>query len=203
MSLIVGRDLARYYGELEVFKNISFSIEHGDCIGLVGPNGEGKTTLLRLLCGHDEPTSGTLQYKRGLRLGYLPQDPPLLEDTTLWQFVQAAFVDVLDMEKELAELAEQLAAGTSAAAVLVHYSGLQAEFERRQGYTYEVRMRSVLTGLGFGQEQFQTPLAHLSGGQRTRALLAHLGNVRRATGDLSGRLQRLPAPAAGALPAPP
>lgn len=174
MSLIVGRDLARYYGEFEVFKNISFSIEHGDRIGLVGPNGEGKTTLLRLISGHDEPTSGTLQYKRGLRLGYLPQDPPLLEDTTLWQFVQAAFADLLDMERELAELAEQLAAGSSAAAVLEHYSGLQAEFERRQGYTYEARMRAVLTGLGFGQEQFQTPLAHLSGGQRTRALLAHL-----------------------------
>jgi ATP-binding cassette subfamily F protein 3 len=174
MSLIVGRGLARYYGEFEVFKNISFSIEHGDRIGLVGPNGEGKTTLLRLLSGHDEPTSGKLQYKRGLRLGYLPQDPPILEDTTLWQFAQSVFAQLLGMEKELAGLAEQLANTPSAPEVLEHYSALQAEFERRQGYTYETRIRTVLTGLGLGEEFFQMPLAHLSGGQRTRALLARL-----------------------------
>jgi len=75
MSLITGGGVGKYYGAHDVFKNISFSIEHGDRTGLVGPNGEGKTTLLRLLAGLEEPTDGRLQGKRGLRIGYLPQDP--------------------------------------------------------------------------------------------------------------------------------
>ena len=174
MSLIVGEGVGKYYGAHDVFKNISFSLEHGDCVGLVGPNGEGKTTLLRLLTGLEEPTSGALQCKRDLRLGYLPQDPPMLGDITLWGFLLEVFAPLLRLETELAALAEQLADTSAADELLEQYSALQAEFEQREGYTYETRIRTVLTGLGFAPDQFQMPLAHLSGGQRTRSLLARL-----------------------------
>jgi len=174
MSLITGGGVGKYYGAHDVFKNISFSIEHGDRTGLVGPNGEGKTTLLRLLAGLEEPTDGRLQGKRGLRIGYLPQDPPLLGEVTLWEFALEVFAGLRHLEAELQELAGRLEGDGESDALLEQYSALQAEFERREGYTYETRIRTVLTGLGFGEGQFPQPLAHLSGGQRTRALLARL-----------------------------
>ena len=174
MSLITGGGVGKYYGAHDVFKNISFSIEHDDRIGLVGPNGEGKTTLLRLLAGLEELTEGKIQGKRGLRIGYLPQDPPLLSDVTLWQSMLEVFAEVRRMEAELQKLAGRLESNGDSDALLEQYSALQAEFERREGYTYEQRIRTVLTGLGFAEKHFEHPLSHLSGGQRTRALLARL-----------------------------
>ena len=174
MSLIVGQGVGKYYGALDVFQNISFSIEHDDCIGLVGPNGEGKTTLLRILADLEESTSGTLQRKRDLRVGYLPQDPPMLGDATLWDSSLEVFADLRRMEAELAGLARGLAEAAGHDEALARYSELQAEFERREGYTYEGRIRTVLTGVGFSEDDFHAPLGHLSGGQRTRSLLARL-----------------------------
>jgi ATP-binding cassette subfamily F protein 3 len=174
MSLIVGEGVGKYYGALDVFKDLDFRLEPGDHIGLVGANGEGKTTLLRLLAGLEEPTSGLLQRRRGLRVGYLPQDPPDLGPTTLWQAMAEVFAGLRKLEEELSALARQLEGPDHGPEVLARYSALQEELERQGGYTYEARIRAVLSGLGFGPGQFEQPLAHLSGGQRTRALLARL-----------------------------
>ncbi|MCC7265441.1 MAG: ABC-F family ATP-binding cassette domain-containing protein [Candidatus Latescibacteria bacterium] len=174
MSLIVGEGVGKYYGALDVFKDLSFRLEPGDHIGLVGANGEGKTTLLRLLAGLEEATSGLLQHRRGLRVGYLPQDPPDLGQTTLWQAMIEVFAGLRRLETELAGLARQLEDPGHGEEVLARYSALQEEFERGGGYTYEARIRSVLTGLGFSATQFEQELGKLSGGQRTRALLARL-----------------------------
>jgi ATP-binding cassette subfamily F protein 3 len=174
MSLIVGEGVGKYYGALDVFKDFAFRLEPGDHIGLVGANGEGKTTLLRLLAGLEEPTSGLLQHRRGLRIGYLPQDPPDLGQTTLWQAMAEVFAGLRQLEAELAGLARQLEDPDHGQEVLARYSALQEELERRGGYTYETRIRSVLTGLGFTPAQFEQELGKLSGGQRTRALLARL-----------------------------
>ena len=170
MSIVTGENVGRSYGDFDVFKNLIFSIEHGDQIGLVGPNGEGKTTLLRLLAAVDEPTVGRVHYKSGLRLGYLPQDPPVASGITLWESMLEVFSEVREMEGELNALSEKL----DDEGVLKQYSALQNEFERSEGYTYETRIRTVLTGLGFSEEDYQQPLDQLSGGQKTRALLARL-----------------------------
>lgn len=174
MSLLVGKGVGKSYGANDIFKNLNFRIEHRDRIGLVGVNGEGKTTLLNLMTGREVLTAGDIDTKRDLRLGYLPQDPPAMGDTTLWQAMLEVYAGLRRLETEIAALAAQLETPDCPPETLARYAGLQAEFERLEGYTYETRIRSVLTGLGFDADHYGTPLNHLSGGQRTRALLARL-----------------------------
>ena len=172
MSLIIATEIGKYYGSNDVFSHVSFRVEPGDRIGLVGPNGEGKTTLVRIIAGLESPTSGRVERRRGVRIGYLPQDSPELGEQTLWEMMLEGVSDLLRMEEDLASLAERMAAGDEEA--MHRFSALQEEFERRGGYTYEARIRTVLNGLGFRPEQYTMPASHLSGGQRTRALLARL-----------------------------
>lgn len=174
MSLIVGTGIDKCYGAHDVLSNINFKIENEDRIGLVGPNGEGKTTVLRVIAGLEEPTGGTLSAKRDLRLGYLPQDPPSLSAVSLWESTAAVFAGLRRLEADLHSLGERLASDGEDEALLAGYSALQMEFERLDGYSYENRIKTVLTGLGFTADDHHRGLAELSGGQRTRALLGRL-----------------------------
>jgi ATP-binding cassette, subfamily F, member 3 len=174
MSVIIGSNLARRFGPLDVFQGVDLRVEKGDRIGLVGPNGEGKTTLLRLLAGLDAPSDGTLSRMKGLTIGYLPQDPPPVGDATLWDDVATQFDHLRRQAEALHRLEERMADPAGYEAVLAEYGPRQAAFEAAGGYQWELRMRQVLTGLGFPPAEHHMPLAHLSGGQRTRGLLARL-----------------------------
>ena len=176
MSLLTARQLAMSFGPLDVFQEVNCTISQGDRIGLVGPNGEGKTTLLRILAGELEPTAGEVHRRRGLTIGYLPQDPPPPGDKTLWEDMLEVFQDLITEERKLAELEAQMAHPDPAVAeaALEAYARRQHLFEIQGGYDYPVRIRQTLTGLGFSPDMFDMPLAHLSGGQRTRALLAKI-----------------------------
>ena len=173
MSLLDGRGLSRFFGADEIFSGVDISVPAGARIGLVGANGSGKTSLLHILAGLDLPTAGTLSLARSRRLALLPQRPELAGDHTLWQEQLKAFDGLRRMERDLATLEERLAQAADAAA-LDAYGALQAEFERLGGYTYETRIRMVLSGLGFTQDEYAMPLPQLSGGQKTRALLGRL-----------------------------
>ena len=174
MSVITGSNLSRRFGPLDVFQGVNIRVEKGDRIGLVGPNGEGKTTLLRILAGLDATTDGVVTRMRGMTIGYLPQDPPPAGDRTLWDDVSAQFAGLMRRADELRRLEEQMADPLAYEQALAEYGPLQAAFEAAGGYDWELRVRQVLTGLGFPPAEHHLPLAYLSGGQRTRGLLARL-----------------------------
>ena len=174
MSLLTAAGLSKFYGADEVFSGLSLAIPHGARIALVGPNGCGKTTLINLLAGIDRPSSGDVRLARKARLAQLPQRPELAGEHSLWQEQLNAFADLRAMERELSALEAQMAQADSFDAALETYGPLQAEFERLGGYDYQTRIKMTLTGLGFRESEYDMPLPLLSGGQKTRALLARL-----------------------------
>ncbi len=174
MSVVIAEQLAKSYGPQDLFWDVSCSVARGDRIALVGANGTGKTTLLRILAGLEEPTSGRVHRARGLRIGYLPQGASLEGSGSLWQEIMAAFEPLRAMEARLHDLEVQMANPAAAEEALEAYAPLRERFEAQGGYTYQDRARHVLMGLGFSTEEHDLPVAHLSGGQKTRASLARL-----------------------------
>ncbi len=175
MPLITAIDVAKSFGPEDIFSGISLSIPHQARIALVGPNGIGKTTLLRILMGIEELSRGQVQRARGLQIGYLPQEAQYATTgQTLWDESLSAFTDLIQQQAELERLEKLMADPDQAETALSLYGPKQLQFERRGGYTYEQNIRQVLTGLGFTPEDYDRPLAQLSGGQQTRALLARL-----------------------------
>jgi ATP-binding cassette subfamily F protein 3 len=174
MSVVVAERISKTYEPYDIFWDVSCSVARGDRIALVGRNGTGKTTLLNILAGLDAPTGGKVTRARGLRIGFLPQGASLEGDGSLWQAMMAAFAPLREMETQLHALELEMADPARAEAALEAYAPLRDRFEQLGGYTYQDRAKHVLMGLGFAPEEHQTPLDHLSGGQKTRAYLAKL-----------------------------
>ena len=174
MSLINANSLSKSFGAEDIFANVSFSVAKGARLALVGPNGIGKTTLLRILIGQEEPSSGTVTRTKGLRIGYLPQEADFELTGSLWDVCLEPFSDLIRMQEELEKLEGEMSEPAKREQALVRYGTLQHNFEQRGGYVYQVRIKQVLTGLGFDPSDFEMSLDHLSGGQRTRAHLARL-----------------------------
>ena len=174
MPILTAHNLSKSFGPADIFSEISLSIPYRARIGLVGPNGVGKTTLLRVLLGLDKSSGGTIHSARGATIGYLPQEAQLNSRLDLWHECLSAFNGLIERQAELTRLETAMADPEQAETALETYGKLQAEFERQGGYTYETRIRQTLTGLGFGPSEYSRPLGQLSGGQRTRALLARL-----------------------------
>ena len=174
MSLITANSLSKSFGAEDLFTNVSFSVAKGARLALVGPNGIGKTTLLRILIGQEEPSSGTVTHARSLRIGYLPQEADFELTGTLWDVCLEPFAELIRMQGELENLEEDMSDPAKRDQALARYGTLQHNFEQRGGYVYQVQIKQVLTGLGFDPPDFQMSLDHLSGGQRTRAHLARL-----------------------------
>ena len=189
MSLVTTKNLGKSFGAVDILSSLTLSIPHGARIAIVGPNGIGKTTLLRIIAGEDTPSAGSIHRARDLTIGYLPQESIVESENSLWEECLVPFAGLLEQRDELARLEAEMArppkdggvdgegdgrGSEHHQSILDRYGTLQHEFEQAGGYTYETRIRRVLTGLGFAVEEHHQPLTHLSGGQRTRALLARL-----------------------------
>ncbi len=175
MSLIIAENVTHAFGTHEVLMNVAFHLGESDRIGLVGPNGEGKTTLLRVIAGQITPTVGQVHRRRELRIGYLPQDPPGPEDRTIHDAMLDVFSDLRRMERQLNDLTARMERDdTGQTNLLKQYDRMQSRFEALGGYDYNRRIEQVLTGLAFGPDMWARTLSKLSGGERTRAYLAGL-----------------------------
>src|SRR5512141_1886040 len=174
MSLITVSSLSKSFGAEDLFSGVTFSIAKGARFALVGPNGIGKTTLLRILIGQEEPSGGTITRARNLRIGYLSQEADFELKGVLWDVCLEPFADLIRMQGELEKLEVEMSDPSKREQALGRYGTVQHDFEQRGGYVYQVRIKQVLTGLGFDPDDFHMSLDHRSGGQRTRAHLARL-----------------------------
>ncbi len=177
MSTLSLSNISQAYGDFDVFLGISATVPNDGKVGLVGPNGIGKTTLLRIIAGVETPSSGEVRTSGDTRIGYLRQEAMQAfaeRDNTVHGEMLTVFRHVREQEAALREMEAQMASGGATDEMLARYSHAQQTFEAGGGYDYEVRIGQTLDGLGFKRDDWRTPLSHLSGGQKTRALLARL-----------------------------
>ena len=174
MSLITASDLSVSFAELDVFEGISLEVSERARVGIVGPNGQGKTTLLETLVGGIAPRSGSVQRRRGLSIGYVPQTTRHMDAETLREEVMKAFAEITRIEGEIALSAAGIerADEDGRRDAERRYSDMLEAYEAAGGYDYENRLERVIAGVGLKMETLDVPVDEASGGQRTRASLA-------------------------------
>ena len=179
MPLVSTSDLAVHYGANIIFSGVDLDINERARIGIVGPNGGGKTSLLRVLVGEQHASEGRVARSIGIQVGYVPQHPEMDFTGTLREEVMRAFDQVRALEKELEAASQQPDAqnGSSEEAGR-RYAALLEQYEALGGYTYERDVERMVDGLGLRPETLDSPASSASGGERTRAALAKalLGN---------------------------
>lgn len=170
-------DINKMYHGNTVLSHVSMTVEDHDRIGLIGVNGCGKSTLLRILTGRELPDhfvegDGEVSLSSKTSVGYLEQMGGLDSERTVWEEMRSVFQSLLDTQKRLHELEMQMQAGNMAPAE--EYHRLQTWFENNDGYQIDVKIRTVLHGMGFGAETFDRVIAGFSGGEKTRLAIAKL-----------------------------
>jgi ATP-binding cassette subfamily F protein 3 len=169
---------SKRFGERVLLDAVTWYVGDRDRVGLCGPNGAGKTTLLRMLAGFDEPDGGAVIRPTALTVGYLPQDGLNHAGRTVFAEASDALRPLLDLKAEMHDLEHRLADDTVPAeahdALLERYSAVQERFRIGDGYSIELRVATILRGLGFSPADFESQAEHLSGGWQMRLALAKL-----------------------------
>jgi ATP-binding cassette subfamily F protein 3 len=175
-GVLAAHRLSRAYGSQVVLRDLDLQLTPQTRVGVIGANGSGKTTLLRLLAGEDEPDGGTVTRAGGVTVGYARQDVTGVRGQRVLEAVIAAAAEVVDAERTMRRLEEQLAAGDDADhdALLERYGRAANRFDSAEGYGVEARARKVLAGLGFSDRAMQDEVAALSGGWMMRVALGRL-----------------------------
>lgn len=174
MIIAQAQDLEQRFGGNTIFSNISFSVPDNARIGLVGPNGAGKTTLLKIMTGQQEPTSGQFTINKGLKVGYIAQENGLDEDKTIWDEMLTVFNDLIEKNKKITKMQEQIADHPEDEDLLKRYDQLAYDFEQEGGFTYQAEIKSILNGFNFKENTWNKVIGTLSGGEKTRLVFVKL-----------------------------
>lgn len=197
MIVLSASNLGKSYGTDVILENISFHVNAGDRVGIVGVNGAGKTTLMNMLTGEMEPSTGSFFVSKDITVGYLKQRDHFDPEKTVMEEVSGIFsgldemeIEIADLNKEIASLAEKHSGSSDSTGsasstgsdspedeqkrLWNRLNALQNEFERRGGYTYKSEIMGVMTSMGFGEASHSMKTGLLSGGERTRLALACL-----------------------------
>ncbi|NLT96115.1 MAG: ABC-F family ATP-binding cassette domain-containing protein [Clostridia bacterium] len=176
MIILQAKGITKSFGTEKVLDNVSFIINEGEKVGLVGPNGTGKTTLLRCLTGEEQADSGEITLGHKYTMGYLEQFPDYSIGTTLMDCVLDSFEDIFKMREELRLLEKEMGKRSDGELekLLERYSLLTHKYEEAGGFSCEATARKVIKGLGFSDEDLIRDVNTFSGGEKTRAGLARL-----------------------------
>ncbi|MDD7306437.1 MAG: ABC-F family ATP-binding cassette domain-containing protein [Peptoniphilaceae bacterium] len=178
MVVISVSNLKKSYPTKEIFDNVSFKIEKGEKVGLIGNNGSGKTTLFNVITGRDKKDSGEIYIPNEVKVGYLTQQLSLDSKKTIYQYCLAVFDNLISLEKEILDLTEKMSDPSLSEKELNKlmevYAQKHQEFEDKNGYSYKSEITGTLIGMGFEPDDFDKEISILSGGQKARVELALL-----------------------------
>lgn len=169
-------NLTKYYGANKIFENISFELKTGDRVGLIGQNGCGKTTLMKILMGAEDYHEGNISYRSGARLGYLDQIYRYTPNTTVIEILEKSFEDIWNLKYRLRTIEDKLKIlnGEALETEMKSYGLVLEQYELAGGYEVDTNINKVIKGLMIPDSFKTKPFEKLSGGERTRVLLAKL-----------------------------
>lgn len=180
MIILSLSNVSKYYGANEILKDISFSVEDKEKIGLIGLNGSGKTTLFNILANELSRDSGDIYIRKGLKIGYLKQHTSISSQETIYEECLKVFKPLIQMEKALRELENKISEESKNGqtdkldSLMKEYAHMLEKFNELNGYGYKSEIKGVLKGLGFSEEDMDKKIDILSGGQKARVSLAKL-----------------------------
>ena len=177
------KDIQKSYGIDTILEKVSFNIEDREKVAIVGVNGAGKTTVFKIITGEISADNGDMFIRKDASMGYLAQNFIIDKDITIYDEILSVFNNIMDMENKLRDMENKMADISEAELpkFMEQYSRLSHDFEQLDGYSYKSRIKGVLNGLGFTEEEYNKPLNTLSGGQKTRV---HLGKLLLTQPDL-------------------
>ncbi len=180
MIVLSCNNISKSYVVDKVLDNVTFSVNHGEKIGLVGLNGTGKSTLFNIISNELSKDSGELYVTKDCKIGHLKQDTQIESDNTVFEETLKVFEDIIIIEENIRELENKISfeaqnkSSIKLQELMDEYAALCEEFENKNGYGYKSEIKGVLKGLGFNDNQFSQPIYQLSGGQKSRVALAKM-----------------------------
>ncbi len=175
MIILSAKNITKTYGVDTILENVSFHVNEGDRIGIVGANGAGKSTLLNILAGNLSADSGEFFLSQDTTIGYLKQKDNFDTESTMYEEIYKIFKPIEDMEKEMTEISLKISEmGENAEELMNRYAVLQDRFRNEGGYSYKSEINGVLNSMAFGEEYYHKKISTFSGGERTRLALACL-----------------------------